>query len=208
MNYRIVPLLPLMLATPPVAAEMSFLSSTTDRLEHHFEHGDTAIETDLMLRNDERAYLLRFEGAKPEDEDLEGELQLLLSKPWTAYFDWQIGVEASFHDGSTTPGIVAGIEGEAPYRIETEARLTLNEDGELFLHAEFERDFLLTQKLVLQPRIGFLLGDDDEEVAAEIRLRYEVSRKFVPYVGLSWERIYDGVDSGGTTTLAGVAFWF
>ena len=172
------------------AEEWSTVSVVADRVEHHFDDDKQSYDLSAMHKTDSRAVVLRFEGSKSENEDLDGELQLLLSKPWTAYFDWQIGLEAGLHDGETTPGIVAGIVGDAPYRIETEARVTLNDEGELFLHAEFERDFLLTQDLVLQPRLGVVIGDDEDELAVELRLRYEISRKFVPYVGVSWERIF------------------
>ena len=101
-----------------------------------------------------------------------------------------------------------GVEGEAPYRIHTDARLTLNEHGDVFLHAELERDFLITQKLALQPRLGFRVGDHDENVAVELRLRYDVTRKFGPYVGVSWERIFGDDSTHDTTALAGVSFWF
>ncbi len=198
-----------LLAAAPVFADMSdTLVFTTDRLERHFDHEDYALEFDLEYGNDVRKYVLRFEGVKPDGHDLDGELQLLYAKPVSAFFDVQFGLEAALHEGSTTGGIVAGIVGEAPYRMEIEARATFNEDGDLFIHAELERDFLLTEKLVLQPRLGIRAGDGDESLATELRARYEISRKFAPYVGISWEKIYGDLDDEGTTVLAGVFFWF
>ena len=199
----------LALAAPAAGDDsMSIWSFGVDRFERHFEHGDYALEAEAGWGNDDRRYVLRSEGVKSDGHDYEGELQLLYARPLAAYWDWQLGIEASLHDGSTTPGLVIGIEGDAPYRIETEARLTFNDHGDVFLHAEFERDFLLTQRLILQPRLGFLVGDHDENVATELRLRYEISRKFVPYVGVSWERIFGDEGTKVTSAVAGVSFWF
>jgi copper resistance protein B len=59
-----------------------------------------------------------------------------------------------------------------------------------------EYDILLTQKLYLQPSVEVnLYGKDDErrgigsgltDGTAGLRLKYEVTRQFVPYVGVEW----------------------
>ncbi len=195
-------------ALPTAAEERSFFSVTTHRFERHFEDNHWALDTKAEYGNDERKFVLRFEGAKEDDHDTEGELQLLYSKPLSAYWDWQLGFEAALHDGSSDGGLVLGVEGEAPYRIHTDARLTVNEDGDVYLHAEMERDFLITQNLALEPRLGFKVGDDDENIAVELRLRYDITRKFGPYIGVSWERIFGETSTHDTTALAGVSFWF
>ncbi len=209
MNIRHASVLVFLFGGAAVADDSAAITSlSVERFERHFDHDDYALELDVVHGNDDHAVVLRFEGTKPDNHDTEGELQLLYSKPLSAYFDWQVGLEAALHDGSSTGGLVAGIEGEAPYRIHLEARATLNEDGDLFVHAEFERDFLIIDRLALQPRLGILAGDGGESIAAELRLRYEVTRRFVPYLGVSWEKIYGDVESRGNTALAGVSFSF
>ena len=50
-----------------------------------------------------------------------------------------------------------------------------------------------------------------------MRLRYEISREFAPYVGVSWERQFGdtarlsrraGEDTGRVSLVGGVRFWF
>ena len=59
-------------------------------------------------------------------------------------------------------------------------------------------DLLLTQRLIIQPRLEvnaavqsvptFGIGAGINDVEFEARLRYEIKRKFAPYVGVSWLR--------------------
>ena len=93
------------------------------------------------------------------------------------------------------------------------------------LGAEYE--ILLTQKLILQPRVEFnIYGQADEarEIGgglssgtAALRLRYEINRQFAPYVGVEWKGKYgataDLARTAGDRTeesrwVAGVRFWF
>mgnify|MGYP002037156864 FL=1 len=93
------------------------------------------------------------------------------------------------------------------------------------LSAEYE--LLLTQRLILQPRLeANVYGKDDPEVGVGrglssatvgVRLRYEFSRQFAPYIGI--ERISrfgntatlvrnDGGTPNQTQVVAGLRFWF
>jgi copper resistance protein B len=123
--------------------------------------------------------------------------------------------------------VVAGMQGVAPYRFEIDAALFLSEDGDISGRAEFERDYLFSEKLILQPRAEINIAFQDvpelaissgvNELALELRLRYEITRKFAPYIGLSYERAHGdtaralnaaGESSSDTTLLAGMRFWF
>lgn len=158
----------------------------------------------------------RLDGGDTED----AELQLLYDRAITPYFNLQLGARWLDTDAGGLAWAVAGIQGLLPYRIETDAALFISEDGDAALRAEFEKDFLLTEHLVLQPRaeldIAFSdIADLDTEAgvsdaAVGLRLRYEVTRKFAPYVGLEWEKTFNdrAGDASDTTLLAGLRFWF
>ena len=92
---------------------------------------------------------------------------------------------------------------------------------------EAEYDLLLTQRLVLQPRMELELAAQDVTSTAPelgftgielgLRLRYEISRKFAPYIGVSWESALgetknivesNGGDPDSTSFVAGIRFWF
>lgn len=107
-----------------------------------------------------------------------------------------------------TRGMLAiGFVGLAPGWLEVEPTLFVSENGDVSAEVESSIDLLLTQRLILQPRaeinaavqsvreFGIASGINDVEF--EARLRYEISRKFAPYLGVSWTR-----RTGGTAVLA------
>ena len=101
--------------------------------------------------------------------------------------------------GRLTRGMVAvGLIGIAPGWFELEPTLLISNTGDVSLEVESSFDLLLTQRLIVQPRvelnaavqavpeIGVGSGLTDVEFGA--RMRYEIRRKFAPYIGLSWLR--------------------
>jgi copper resistance protein B len=97
--------------------------------------------------------------------------------------------------------------GLAPYRFETDADLRISDEGDLSASLESEYDLRLTQRLFLQPRLEvavsasevaeFGVGEGLNSVRTGLRLHYEVTRRFAPYVGGYWEKRY-----GDTADLA------
>ena len=98
--------------------------------------------------------------------------------------------------GRFTRGLLAvGLIGLAPGWFELEPTLLVSNTGDVSLELETSFDLLLTQRLIVQPRfemnaavqavpeIGVGSGLNDVEVGA--RMRYEIRRKFAPYVGVS-----------------------
>jgi len=122
---------------------------------------------------------------------------------------------------------VLGIKGLAPQWFEVDANLYLSDEGDASFGLEAEYDILLTQRLILQPRLELGVAAQDVPeygigagftgVELGLRLRYEISRKFAPYIGISWESALGEtanlIESGGgdpdtTSFVAGVKFWF
>ena len=93
--------------------------------------------------------------------------------------------------------------------------------------AEIEYDLLLTQRLILQPRIEAnlslqdvperMLGAGLNNIDAGLRLRYEIKREFAPYIGVEWQGNFGdtknfiqatGGETDKTVFVAGVRTWF
>ena len=120
------------------------------------------------------------------------------------YYDVQIGgrIETTrFRDENVTRGhAVIGLQGLVPYRYEIESELYISQDGDVSARIEASRDLLVTQKLVLQPRVESLLAGQQVErftvgrglnnIEVGVRLRYAFRREFAPYVGLSFDRSF------------------
>lgn len=170
----------------------------------------------------------KTEGEGAFDGELEhAELQLLYSRAVTPYFDLQAGVRQSYLEGEDRTDLVLGVQGLAPYWFEVGAAGFVSTGGDVTARAEAEYDLRLTQKLILQPaaELNFAAQDIPEldigagvtDVVVGLRLRYEVSRRFAPYIGVEWSSalgetrdIRDalGADTQSTRALIGVRALF
>lgn len=161
-------------------------------------------------------------GAKPE----QAELQALWSHAIGPWFDLQAGLRLDAQP-KTRGRLVVGVQGLAPYWIEVDAAAFLSDKGDVTARFEAEHDVRITQKLILQPRteLDFALQDIPSEsigsgltsAEAGMRLRYQISPQFAPYVGVNYERAFgdtrrfrraEGDDLGGWQFVAGLRAWF
>lgn len=194
----------LAVTTNPLAAEDRYGFVQGERLEYRESSETTLWDIQGWYGSDYHKLWIKTEGEITGGSTQGAELQVLYSRAWSAFFDLQFGVR--YQDLSTGDAVsfAAGIQGMAPYRIEIDAAVFVSDDGEFAFRAEFERDFLLSEKWVLQPRAEFELDSgSDDEFALDLRLRYLFRRKFAPYVGVSYES-----DPDDTTLVAGLRFWF
>jgi len=177
---------------------------------------------------DVNRFVVKTEGEATFGEGVESaEVQGLYSRAIDPYFNVQIGVRHDFEPGRPATYATIGIEGLAPYWFEVEGALFLSIEGDLLARVEGYYDQRITQRLILQPRVELNLAAQDVPqsrigaglIDAELglRLRYEVTREFAPYIGVSYEaktgRTADFARIAGesSTTLnlvAGVRFWF
>lgn len=139
---------------------------------------------------------------KSEGEHLAGKLETaefwaLYSRNVSTFWDAQIGLRYDNKPSSTTYTVI-GFNGLAPYYFETEAHAFISDDGDVTARIRNENDFLITQKLILQPYAEFNLsaqnvpkldlgaGLTDAQVG--LQTRYEFSRKFAPYLDVHYGR--------------------
>ncbi|MNN02127.1 Copper resistance protein B precursor [compost metagenome] len=95
------------------------------------------------------------------------------------------------------------------------------------LALEVEYDVLLTNRLILQPVVEASIAADDDprrgvgsglgHVETGLRLRYEITRRFAPYIGFLHERKFGrtadlhrdaGEGVSDSRWVAGLRFWF
>ncbi|HKJ49977.1 MAG TPA: copper resistance protein B [Gammaproteobacteria bacterium] len=155
------------------------------------------------------------------------EWQLLYSRAIDPNWDLQIGLRADLDPEPKRNWLAIGFYGVAPYWFEVDTALFVEEDGQVNLRLMAEYEMLLTQKWVLAPEIELnWYRDDDDElmiaagvagVEAGIRLRYEFTRQFAPYIGVNYESLLGGTrdlarDNDAKTSdaqlVAGLRFWF
>ena len=143
------------------------------------------------------------------------------------YWGLQSGVRHDFGDGPGRTWAALGVQGLAPYWFDVQATAYIGQGGRTALRFEPEYDLLLTQRLILQPNAKVnLYGKKDpdrgigsglSDMEAGLRLRYEFSRKFAPYVGVVYNRKFGytaqyaqqaGKSASETRFVGGVRIWF
>lgn len=208
-----------------------------DRLEYSVpDNGEEAVVWDFQgwYGGDINRVYLKSEGenVQGDGEDAEFEsLELLYSRLVADFWElqggmgYQGGVFSDDHAERTYA--VVGLQGVMPYGIETDVSLQLSDDGDLAASFEGEYDLRLTQRLYLQPRTEiavaaseveeFGVGEGLNSVRVGMRLGYEVTRRFAPYVGAYWVKEYgdtadlsraSGDSSEDTGVVAGVRLMF
>jgi len=155
------------------------------------------------------------------------EFQLLYSRAISPYFDLQAGIRHDFEPKPSRTYAALGFEGLAPYWFEVEGTAFLSEKGQVSANLSVSYDQLVTQRMVLEPRaelkiaaqnvpeLGMGSGLSQTEVG--LRLRYDISRQFSPYIGVSYERKVGntgdlarlaGEHVENTRFVAGLRAWF
>jgi copper resistance protein B len=84
----------------------------------------------------------------------------------------------------------------APYWVDVEAAAFISNRGEASARLELEYDLLVTQRLIVQPRLETNIAIQEEkelgigqgvnELELGLRLRYEIRREFAPYIRVAW----------------------
>ncbi len=208
----------------------SFGSFLVDRLERvHTRSGNSvAYDTQGWVGNSYDKFYLKAEGDIEQGRVGDARTELLWSHAITPYWDTQLGLRVDV--GSNRPGrnwLAFGVQGLAPYWFEVEATGYVGEQGRTALRLAAEYEVLLTQRWVLQPRVeANLYGKEDPELgigrglssaAYGVRLRYEFTRQFAPYVGIERNQSFGrtasfvrgaGGNAGETRLVAGVRVLF
>ncbi|MBL6431201.1 MAG: copper resistance protein B [Alphaproteobacteria bacterium] len=190
------------LFVPVASAEPSqlFTFFQAEQFEYRANDGGGSFNWDAQgwIGTDDHKAWLKTEGEKPTDGRLEkGEFQLLYSRRISNFFDAQVGCAMTSNPARKgvrrllTAGTGALLVRSRCVRLCQQRRRGFGP-----LRAEY--DLLITQKLILQPTAEVNLavqsvrergiGSGINDVELGLRLRYEIERRFAPYIGISWER--------------------
>jgi copper resistance protein B len=182
-----------------------------DQFEGRTNGPDNAFRWDGegWLGTDMNKLWIKSEGFVDQGTVSDGDQEALYDRPIPRlrYFDAQVGVRADLDSGPSREWAALGIEGLAPYFFEFAPTLYIRDGGNVAGRVNGSYDVLITQRWIVQPQaeLNFYNKDDPargigsgfSDLDAGIRLRYEVRRKFAPYVGFAYSGKY-----GGTATYA------
>lgn len=212
-----------------LADEYNFSSLLVDRFEavNNSDNTSSAYDLQAWYGRDYDRLVLKAEGEADAGKLQDSSTELLWSHAIATFWDTQLGLRYDGGEESDRKWLALGMQGLAPYWFEIDATFYAGEKGRTAFTIEAEYELLLTQKLILQPRIeANFYGKKDVElekgtglsdVSAGIRLRYEIRREFAPYVGIEWTSKYgdtanyaraNGNAKSDTAVVAGLRFWF
>ncbi|MBI2736860.1 MAG: copper resistance protein B [Rhodospirillales bacterium] len=215
---------------PHMLDQAIFAHLLFDQLEGRFgfaEGNTLRWEGQAWLGTDENRIWLLTEGRYANGELDDGIQQLFYGRAITTYFDAMIGTRWDLDSKPARGWGAIGIQGLAPQFFKVSAFGYVSGEGHLAARLEASYDLLITQRLILQPQVELnfytkddparLIGAGLSELDAGLRLRYEVTRQFAPYVGITYLGQFgstaDYVSAAGGSTqqlrfTAGVRTWF
>lgn len=192
-----------------------------DRLEIRDGQAATPFVWDAKawVGKDRNRLYLRSEGEVVSGTTEEATVEAFWARPVWRWWNLALGMREDFQPRESRSWLAVGVMGLAPYRINVQATAYLGDSGRTALRLETEYDLLLTNRLILQPRLELdAYGKDDpgQDIAAGVssfevglRLRYEIRREFAPYAGIAWvNRSGNTEDVHELQALAGLRVWF
>lgn len=216
--------LTLALSAPAFAMDMPTFSMV--RGEVDAGDGIVTWDADAWIGGDVNKLRLKSEGSAQDGHVEDGQIEALWSRRVADFWDLQAGVRFDAEPDTRTY-LAVGVQGLAPYWFETDATAYLGENGDF--SAKFKQTFDLhfTQRLIAEPHLEVKASAKDDPArelgsgltSAELGLqvRYEITRKFAPYVDVVWDRSLGetaslararGDDVEVTAVRAGIRFWF
>jgi copper resistance protein B len=139
---------------------------------------------------------IKSEGDVTAGKMSDGDHEALYDRPipHLRYLDWQAGVRVDADSGPTRTWGAVGIEGLAPYFFDIEPTFYFR-DGVVAGRLSGSYNLYITQRLILQPQIELNfysrrdpargIGTGLSDLDGGVRLGYQISRKFAPYVGFT-----------------------
>ena len=212
-----------------LADEKSFGSVLFDSFELGRSDGKSSGSYDVLGRfgRDYNKLVIKAEGEVAGGKLQEGRTEALWSHAISTFWDTQLGLRYDSGVGPNRTWLAAGVQGLAPYWFEVDAAAYVGSGGRTALRLSADYELLVTQRLIVQPRIeANFYGKSDpardigkglSDITTGVRVRYEFSRQFAPYIGVEWANRFGqtadlaraaGEQTRNTRYVAGVRFWF
>ena len=169
----------------------------------------------------------KTEGEVTKGEVSDGQQELFYDRPITTYFDLQVGGRYDLDSRQGRGWGALGVEGFAPYYATVSATLYASDTGHYAAKLDAADEIRFTQRLILEPQAELNLYTRDDparrigsglsSLDTGLRLRYEISRKFAPYIGVTYEKMFartadyvraDGDRADDLRLTVGVRSWF
>lgn len=200
-----------------------------DRLEtvHGRDGHGQALDAQGWYGTDVNRLWLKVDGERSDGKLGATRTEALWDHAISANWSAQAGVRHDFGEGPGRTWAAFGLQGLSPYWFDVQATAYVGEGGRTAFRIEVEDELRIVRRLVLQPDLkAEVFGRNDVRrgigsglsgIEAGLRLRYEISRRVAPYVGVVWTRKFGNTarlarhtDSAvrKSEAVAGIRVWF
>jgi copper resistance protein B len=170
---------------------------------------------------------LKTEGARLGNRTEGSKIEASWAHAVLPFWDLHVGVRHDLGAGPARDWAAFGVQGISPYWFDVEATGYVADAGRTALRLKVEYDLYLTQHWAIKPEIEInaygkadparRIGSGLSDAQFELRARYEITRRFAPYIGFVWDRKFgasasDARQNGATSidhrVVGGVQFFF
>ena len=185
------------------------------------------LEVEAWYGNDYNKAWVKLEGERRGGALEAARTELLWDRAFAPFWSTQLGIRHDAGEGGGRDWLAFGVQGLAPYWFETEATAYWRSGGELAARFAAKYEILFTSRVILEPELGANLysradpergtGKGLSDLSVGLRLRYEITRKFAPYIGVTWSRQFGetadytrlrGGQRSQVQGVAGLRLWF
>lgn len=193
---------------------------TFEALEMKYDNNKDKIfqwDMNAWIGHDLNKVYIYSEGERTKRES-ESENQIVWSNAIAPYWDIQYGLGLDKTEENTKNWAVLAFSGMGSYFFEIRTAFLLDDNGNLGLRASAQNEFLLTQKLRINVNSELSAYSKDDEkyeikrgfstLSLGANLKYEITKEFAPYIGLSYDKTFGDNSLSATSLLLGVSIWF
>lgn len=187
------------LGEAPVMDQSRWFHGILDEFEGRYHSGGGSTfrwDGESWYGSDYNKLWMKTEGRLTRGKLSDGDHELLYSRAISTYFDVQTGLRLDLDDAPARPWWAFGVQGLALYQFEVQATTYVSGRG-FAARLEGSYDILITNRLILQPQIELnfytqadprrQVGAGLSDLDAGLRLRYEIWRKFAPYLAATYD---------------------
>ncbi|MGH7879483.1 MAG: copper resistance protein B, partial [Candidatus Binataceae bacterium] len=185
---------------PPVEDNTIFYHLLFDELEGRSNGPDNEFRWDGggWLGTDMNRLRFKSEGFVERGRATDGDTEALYDRPiaFLKYFDVQAGVRYDLDSSRGRTWGALGLEGLMPYWFQFAPTFYFSDRGHFAGKLVGSYDLLITNRLIAQPEfeLNFYskrdpargIGSGLSDLDTGLRIRYEISRKFAPYIGFAY----------------------
>jgi copper resistance protein B len=216
--------------TPPEMMGNGIMMSVMfNQLEVARSQGRTegGYDIDAWVGSDWNRIALKAEGDTTNSKLEDARTELLWRKPADIFWNTELGVRQDSGKGKGRTWLALGLNGISPYWLDLGGTVYIGDESRAALRLEATYDWRLTQRLILQPTIETNIYSKDDlardvgkglsDLQTGLRLRYEITRQFAPYIGVETVHQYgktakmlraNNEPTSKTVAVAGVRLWF